>query len=145
MKKILIAFSLVAITVGLMPSAQAANIVTLTVSASGANEPGGGAKVGSATGTFTLNKTKGIICSTIKTKGLTSIIGSHIHTGVKGVTAEIVVTIDALKFNISGENCVKAPAALLKDIAANPSAYYFNIHSTTFPGGAVRGQLSKSK
>ena len=36
--------------------------------------------------------------------------------------------------------CVSANG-LADDIVANPTAYYMNIHSTVYPGGAVRGQL----
>ena len=31
--------------------------------------------------------------------------------------------------------------ALLDNIAANPSQYYFNIHNAEYPGGFARGQL----
>lgn len=144
-KPLIVVSSLVLFALASISPGQAVDIVKLTVSAIGANEPAGGAKSGSAWGTFFLNKTKGILCSSIKTKGLSNVQGSHIHTGVKGVTSEIVVTVDAQRFNISGENCVKAPVALIKAIAANPSSYYFNVHTDDFPGGAVRGQLARSK
>ena len=31
----------------------------------------------------------------------------------------------------------------MKDIRQNPEGYYFNVHNGDFPGGAVRGQLTK--
>jgi CHRD domain len=38
----------------------------------------------------------------------------------------------------------KVDADLIKAIRQDPTAYYVNIHSTPdFPGGALRGQLSK--
>jgi hypothetical protein len=34
-----------------------------------------------------------------------------------------------------------ADPALVKDIADHPSAFYANLHTAQFPGGAVRRQL----
>jgi hypothetical protein len=32
---------------------------------------------------------------------------------------------------------------LIVAILRDPGAYYFNVHNATYPGGALRGQLSK--
>ena len=39
--------------------------------------------------------------------------------------------------------CVDVGRALAKEILKNPADYYVNVHNAEFPGGALRGQLSK--
>lgn len=145
-KEILIALTVTALAVGFAPGAQANSITKLAVTATGANESGGtGAMSGSSSGTFILNSAKGTLCSTIKTKGLVDVASSHIHKGAKGVDGGVVVTFNTMKFNSASQSCVKVAKALLSQIAMNPSQYYFNVHTKTSPGGAVRGQLAKQK
>jgi hypothetical protein len=36
---------------------------------------------------------------------------------------------------------VTADRDLVKAITKEPGAYYFNVHNTPYPGGALRGQL----
>jgi CHRD domain len=76
--------------------------------------------------------------------GLNPTLG-HIHKAPFGVNGPVVVplfatavpaTIVAISGTVSGLD-----PALVKDIAEHPSAFYANLHSAQFPGGAVRGQL----
>jgi hypothetical protein len=78
--------------------------------------------------------------------------GAHIHTAVAGVNGAIVVdtgitpnsalplTGGILEFR-SGP--VAVTAATANAIIANPSAFYFNVHSPLNPGGFARGQLTR--
>jgi hypothetical protein len=83
-------------------------------------------------------------------------IFAHIHSGVAGVNGPVVVlffdapepagsppaalpdTINAAAGCVGGQS-----PALLRDIRQHPSAYYVNIHTAAFPGGAIRGQLHR--
>jgi hypothetical protein len=74
----------------------------------------------------------------------------HLHEGARGtngaVAAEVPMTIP-LPNSITGVagavNGVKAD--LVKRIAKHPEGFYANVHTAEFPGGAIRGQLSRAK
>jgi len=73
------------------------------------------------------------------------VILAHIHVGGAGVNGPIVVplfsfTPPTTQTHFGG--CVPYARAILKAILRNPSGYYVNVHTTVFPAGAVRGQLS---
>jgi hypothetical protein len=101
-----------------------------------------------ATANFTVNLTG--------FPGTTQIILAHIHgpaspgstAGVKidtGITAgQITLTNGAASFTRNGIP-VTAPVLTteLPDMIANPSSYYFNVHSQLHGSGVVRGTLAK--
>jgi hypothetical protein len=68
---------------------------------------------------------------------------AHIHAGAKGVAGPIVVPLappDA--FNHS-RGCAKGvDRALITQILTHPYDYYVNVHTSDFPGGAMRGQIA---
>jgi hypothetical protein len=82
----------------------------------------------------------------------TTITASHIHTGVAGVNGGFVVNLGLTPGEITlatgSGSIVKNNVAVTIDIAnqiiANPAAFYFNAHTASNPGGAVRGQLVRT-
>jgi hypothetical protein len=95
---------------------------------------------GSGTALVTLNSGQGEVCWDISVSDLTSpVILAHIHQGDASTNGPVVVDFMEPVNGLHG--CVSADAALIKDIGQHPADYYVNVHTTTFPGGEVRGQL----
>jgi len=65
------------------------------------------------------------------------VVAAHIHgPAVAGVNAGVLVPLTV----VPARGCTTSSFA--DAIAANPSNYYVNVHSSpNFPGGAIRGQL----
>lgn len=69
----------------------------------------------------------------------------HVHKGAFGANGPVVVpliatAVPATVFAISG-TAKNVDPAVTSEIQRNPGGFYANLHSTDFPGGAVRGQL----
>ncbi len=65
---------------------------------------------------------------------------AHIHMGVRGKSGNIVVPLSTAPA-LHHQGCAPVSAVLVKAIEHHPTDYYVNIHSTKYPGGAVRAQL----
>ncbi len=119
----------------------AKGITKFAASATGAQEvPGPGEQKGSASATFTLNPKKGEVCYEIQDKDITSVTMAHIHSGATGVDGPVVIKLTAPAKG-SSKGCAPAGPKLIQQINQNPENFYFNLHTTEFPKGAVRGQL----
>jgi hypothetical protein len=62
---------------------------------------------------------------------------ARIDIGVQGKSGNIVVALSTGP-RLHHQGCVPVSAKLVKTIEDHPRGYYVNIHSTTYPGGAVR-------
>ncbi len=78
-----------------------------------------------------------LICWKFREERVEPITARHIHVGAVGVAGPVVVGFGSVR-----EGCRDVVGTTAAAIAANPSAYYANVHNLTYPGGALRGQLA---
>ncbi|MGW7068589.1 CHRD domain-containing protein [Streptomyces sp. NPDC054855] len=83
----------------------------------------------------------------VKWRGTDRPTALHIHQGAKGTNGGVKIDFTGLLGTSKGHRVtgtVKVDdAALLGQLKADPNSFYANLHTTEFPGGAVRGQLHK--
>jgi hypothetical protein len=76
--------------------------------------------------------------------GLGQVTAIHLHSGAAGQTGPLLF---ALEIHPDGEEVVgsRKPVDpdLLQDMVDNPAGYYLEVHTATFPNGAVRGQFER--
>jgi hypothetical protein len=145
MRKLSVLAALVAALVLAAPAGAAA-VKRLEANMNGANEaPAAGDMDGSGTAKLSFNRAKKRVCFTIKVKNIGDVVAAHIHRGGKGVAGGIEVElIGGPKSGTTFTGCEKGVArSLIRKILRRPRAYYVNVHTGAFPGGAIRGQLHK--
>jgi hypothetical protein len=103
----------------------------------GAGDPDG---VGSAT---VLIHEDTQLCFGLTASGISSPTAAHVHEGKAHQNGPIVVPLTPPSGGDPGASsgCVAADPDLLENIRRHPRQFYVNIHTTDFPGGAIRGQL----
>jgi hypothetical protein len=116
---------------------------TYTTGLSGGQEaPGPGDPDGSGTARITADATTNNICFTLTVQAISQPTAAHIHRGARGVAGPPVLTLDP-PLNGRSSRCYSVERTLAAAIIAAPSGYYVNVHTADYPGGAVRGQLSR--
>ena len=146
MKKItVLRIMMVVLTVLALTSIAADGGRKFTTTLTGAAEaPGPGDPDGSGTARLRLNPGQGEVCFELTVSNIAlPATGAHIHDAPAGVPGPVVIPLTPPDASGSSSGCVSADRELIKDIVQNPEEYYVNVHSTEFPAGAVRGQLSK--
>jgi len=110
-----------------------------------AEVPGPGDADGTGTALITLNQGQSQVCFDLHVSDITlPAIGAHIHVAPSDAAGPVVVALTPPDASGASSGCVDdVDRELIKAIRRDPGAYYVNVHTTDFPGGAVRGQLSK--
>jgi len=117
-----------------------------TVNMNAAQETPPVASTASGVVRFVINPTTGEITAKWVITGLSSdITAAHIHEAAVGVPGPIRVPFSGLPADGgSFETTTTTTPSQAAAIIANPGNYYFNVHTTNFPGGEIRGQLGSS-
>ena len=128
----------------ILPAPAAPPTLQFTATLRGAEQVPSVASSGTGTATIVLDTAETQITVNVTFSGLTSnATAAHIHgTGVPGTNAAVL-------FNFSGTSAATSGIIPQQVFAVSPSEvaalkagqYYFDIHTTNFSGGEVRGQL----
>ena len=92
--------------------------------------------------TVTVNPGQGLVCYELSVSGIEAATAAHIHEAPVNVAGPVVVHL-LPPTGGSSSDCVEVGRTLAKEILQDPADYYVNVHNAEFPGGALRGQLSK--
>lgn len=94
--------------------------------------------------TYEIDDALNEFCYTLDVHGLSGpATAAHIHVAPRNTPGPVVIPLSvpsATDFSVSGCTTVN-DEVLLDAIAANPSAYYVNVHNANNQPGEIRGQL----
>lgn len=91
------------------------------------------------------NVGQGRICWRITETGLADVTAAHIHyrTGPKARQIAVPLTLPT-PFVGPAKGCVDAPRGIVKQIVQHPGLFYVNVHTSTYPDGAISGMLKRA-
>lgn len=96
-----------------------------------------------ASGFFSYTVEGNELCYTLTARDLSApAVAAHIHLAPRNVAGAVVVPLEVGSgTSWTVDACTTPAAAVLAAIQASPGSYYVNVHTPTFPGGEIRGQL----
>jgi hypothetical protein len=96
-----------------------------------------------ASGFFSYTVAGDQFCYTLEARDLSvPAAAAHVHLGPRNIAGPVVIPLvvgSGTSWTV--QTCTTASPDLLDDIAADAGAYYVNVHTSTFAGGEIRGQL----
>jgi hypothetical protein len=106
--------------------------------------PGPGDAEASGSAVMTIDAVERSLCISWDIVGMDPAVAAHIHTGAAGEDGPIVVTLPTPAADGTGSDCLFGlDQALLFEIVGDWGNYYVDVHTASFPNGAIRGQVRK--
>ena len=82
------------------------------------------------------------LCIEIAVRGLDQPTSAHLHEAGAGEAGDVVLALPAPQDGDAAvDACVSAEPVVLERLRAAAERFYVTVHSTSFPDGALRGQL----
>jgi hypothetical protein len=125
-----------------VPGDATAAPATLVASLEGRNEVTGGASAGQALELIGLQGST--LSYSVTWRGIGTPTEADIHAGVSGVDGPVVVplfTTPPPADGFASGTVTVTDSTLLAALRSDPGGFYTDLHTTKFPGGAVRAQL----
>jgi CHRD domain len=98
--------------------------------------------VATGTATVRLRAGQGQLCYKLAATNLPPAAAAHVHRGDAGSSGPVVIPLATPNASGEASGCANASRTIVQAILADPGSYYVNVHTTEFPAGAVRGQLT---
>jgi hypothetical protein len=130
----------VLVAVGSAGAASGGSSKPTTVHMAGNQEIPKGSPKGSGIFRYQLVPKSGLLCYSLTWSGIGTPSASHVHAGAKGSAGPVVIPLST-SAPVKQSGCVHVKKSLLAAIGKKASAYYVNVHTKKYPGGAIRGQL----
>jgi hypothetical protein len=92
-----------------------------------------------------VDTTTGRVSGFVATNGLTATTQAHVHTGARGVAGGVTIPLSGTAGSgvwVVPDGAAALTAAQIADF--NAGSFYFNVHTSAFPDGEIRGQLDKA-
>ena len=105
--------------------------------------PGPGDPDGVGAATVTTTSQADHLCWTLEVEGVDTASAAHVHTGAEGVSGPPVVTLAPTPADdgLVAWCTAGVDPAVLAAIEASPATHHVDVHTSTHPNGAIRGQL----
>ena len=113
-----------------------------TVALTGETETPTGDPVATGEAKIRLRAGQGQLCYRISATNLPAAAAAHIHAGAAGTAGNVVVPLKTPNAAGNSSGCAAASRSLVQAILADPASHYVNVHTSEFPAGAIRGQLT---
>jgi hypothetical protein len=141
-----------AATESAVAAASAAKVYVQDIDLTAGAEHPHGDKTANGAITLCISKERGVIQFNFDVLNISQQpTAGHIHKGAPGQAGPVVFPfaqpglIDPSIGEVEWADTAPAKPSLIAALLANPQAYYVNVHTRSFPNGAIRGQLGKWK